>query len=256
MSPRLSHVARLASRPAAAEGVRRRTPDSLLLAPKRMDRPRPSVSEMARARPVPILEHVRQSSLVLSSYTPLGAEHDVRQRRRLTLHFPPSSSSPSSGKNMQDLVHVAVGGGGGLLRTAAVLTRAQVGRVPVPPVMLGVRLLVVAVALLRLAEELCKGCDVYGSRSRQLPLAAGKSRLDLLEQPAVPVRILERGKREVGTTLRVAPADAWVLHGVVEGAAGVVEDLSNVDAVGDQVVAGGVDVVHGEGQAVRRARLG
>ena len=79
---------------------------------------------------------------------------------------------------------------------------------------------------------------------------------DLLEQPAVPVWILERGKRVIGTTLRVAPADARVLHGVVEGAAGVMEDLAHVDAAGDQVVAGGVDVVHGEDQAVRRARLG
>ena len=56
--------------------------------------------------------------------------------------------------------------------------------------------------------------------------------------------------------MRVAPADAWVLHGVVEGAAGVVEDLAHVDAAGDQVVAGGVDVVHGEDRAVDRARLG
>ena len=56
--------------------------------------------------------------------------------------------------------------------------------------------------------------------------------------------------------MRVAPADARVLHGVVEGAAGVVEDLAHVDAAGDQVVAGGVDVVHGEDQAARRAGLG
>lgn len=70
------------------------------------------------------------------------------------------------------------------------------------------------------------------------------------------VRILERGKRAVGTTLRVAPADAWILHGVVEGAAGVVEDLAHVNPAGDQVVAGGLDAVHGEEQAVRRARLG
>ena len=34
------------------------------------------------------------------------------------------------------------------------------------------------------------------------------------------------------------------------------EDLAHVDAAGDQVVAGGVDVVHGEDQAVRRAGLG
>ena len=165
-------------------------------------------------------------------------------------------AATSSGKNVKDLLHIAVGGGGGLLRIAAVLTRAQIGRVPVPPVMLGVRLLEVAVVLRRLAEEPCQGCNVHGLWSRQVPLAAGKPRLDLLEQPAVPVRILERGKRVVGTTFRVAPADAWVLHGVVEGAAGVVENLAHVDAAGDQVVAGGVDVVHGQDQAVHRARLG
>ena len=74
---------------------------------------------------------------------------------------------------------------------------------------------------------------VRGSRQRRLPLATGKPRRDLLEQPAVAVRVLERGEREVGTTLRVAPADARVLHGVVEGAAGVVEDLAHIDAAGD-----------------------
>src|SRR5262245_15354325 len=68
-------------------------------------------------------------------------------------------SNALSGKNQKELLHVSGGGGGGLLRTAAVLTGAQVGRVPVPPVMLGVRLLEVAVALLRLAEEFCKSRD-------------------------------------------------------------------------------------------------
>jgi hypothetical protein len=43
---------------------------------------------------------------------------------------------------MKDLLHVVSGGGGRLVRTFAVLTRAQVGRVPVPPVMFRVRLLV------------------------------------------------------------------------------------------------------------------
>jgi hypothetical protein len=56
---------------------------------------------------------------------------------------------------MKDLLHVAIGCCFCLLWTAAVLTRAQIGRVPVPPVMLGVRLLVVVVVLCRLAEELC-----------------------------------------------------------------------------------------------------
>src|SRR5436190_23509669 len=92
----------------------------------------------------------------------------------------------SSGTNMKDLIHVAVGGGCRVRRTAAVLTRAQVRRVPVPPVMFRVRLLVVVVVLRRFAEELYKSHDVHGSCSLLLPFAAGKTRRDLLEQPAVP----------------------------------------------------------------------
>jgi len=42
-----------------------------------------------------------------------------------------------------DFIHVAVGCGGCLRRIVAVLTHTQVGRVPIPPVMFGVRLLVV-----------------------------------------------------------------------------------------------------------------
>jgi len=52
-------------------------------------------------------------------------------------------------------IHVAIGGGGCLFRTAPVLTRAQVRRVPVPPIMRAVRLLVVAVVLFRLVKEFC-----------------------------------------------------------------------------------------------------
>src|SRR5262249_50800894 len=129
-------------------------------------------------------------------------------RRSLTWRSFDAEGAPtrtaSPGRNLEDLLHAAVGGGGGLLRTVAVLTRAQVGRVPVPPVVLVMRLLVATVALLRLVEELCKGRHVHGPRLRQLPLAAGKPRLDLLEQPSVPVRVFERGERVVGTTLRVA----------------------------------------------------
>src|SRR4030095_12918734 len=76
--------------------------------------------------------------------------------------------------------------------------------------------------------------------------SSGKSGRDLLQQPAVAVWILKRGKREVGTTFRVTPSDARVLHSVIKWAAGVVEDLAHVDAAADQLVAGGVEVVHGE----------
>src|SRR5687768_15727128 len=91
--------------------------------------------------------------------------------RRRALTRPPTHSEsaagrmPSSGKNVEDLLHVAVGGGGRLLRTAPLLAGAQVGRVPVPPVVLGVRPLVVTVVLFRLVEELCKGLDVHSSCS-------------------------------------------------------------------------------------------
>jgi hypothetical protein len=98
------------------------------------------------------------------------------------------------GKDMKLFLHATVGCGGGLLRTAAVLPRAQVGRVPVPPVMLDVRILEAAVVFRRLVEEVGEGCHVRGSSSRRFPLAAGKPRPDLLDQPGVPVRILERGE--------------------------------------------------------------
>ena len=61
-----------------------------------------------------------------------------------------------------DLIHVTIRGGGCFLRAAAVLTRIQVGRIPVPPVMLGVRYLVMVVVQSRLMEELGKGGDVHG----------------------------------------------------------------------------------------------
>src|SRR6266508_1225239 len=105
--------------------------------------------------------------------------------------------------------------------------------------MFGVRLLVMVVVLRRFAEEPCNGRDVHGSCSLLLPFAARKARRDLLKQPAVPVWILKRSKREVGTTFRVAPTGARLPDGVVERTAGIVEDFADVDAASDQVLAGG-----------------
>jgi hypothetical protein len=96
-----------------------------------------------------------------------------------------------------DLAHVAVGNGGGFRRTATILTRVQVGRVPVPPVMFGVRFLVVAVVFLGFAEEFCKSSYIHSVGLRLLPFATGKARRDFLKQPTVPVRILERCERGV-----------------------------------------------------------
>ena len=99
--------------------------------------------------------------------------------------------------------------------------------------MFGVRLFVVVVVLRRFAEELCKGRNVHGWCSLLLPFAAGKARRNLLEQPAVSVWILKRGKREVGTTFGVASGGARVRDQVNEGAGSVVEDLAHLDSAGD-----------------------
>jgi hypothetical protein len=82
---------------------------------------------------------------------------------------------------MKDLLHVAVGDGAGLVRATAVLTRTQVGRIPVLPVVLGVRLLIVVVVLRRLAEELRKHRDVHGSCSFQRP--GSRSLISCSSQP-------------------------------------------------------------------------
>src|SRR5215831_1851687 len=129
-----------------------------------------------------------------------------------------SSASPNQEKSdtrsqfntpdVKDLIHVPVRSGCRLVRTAAVLARGKVRRIPVPPMVLVVCLLVVAMVLRSLVEKLCKCRDVRSCCRRRCPFATGKPRLDLLEQPPVAVRVLERSKREVGTIFRVAPADA------------------------------------------------
>src|SRR5215475_12542190 len=80
----------------------------------------------------------------------------------------------SSGKNVKDLFHVAIGGGCCLLWIAAALTRAQIGRIPVPPVMLGVCLLEVVVVLCRFAQEPCQGCNIHVLWSRQVHSRPGR----------------------------------------------------------------------------------
>ena len=54
---------------------------------------------------------------------------------------------------MKDFLHIAVGGCYCLLRTLAVLASAQVRRVPIPPVVLSMGLLIVVVVLRSLMEE-------------------------------------------------------------------------------------------------------
>ena len=65
-----------------------------------------------------------------------------------------------------DFIHLAIGGGYCILLTAAILSCAQVGCVPVPPLVLSERFLVVVMALRRLAEEFRKFRDVLGMCAR------------------------------------------------------------------------------------------
>src|SRR5687767_5206753 len=140
-------------------------------------------------------------------------------------------------------VHVTIGRRRCFFWRAAVLTSAQVRRVPVPPLVFTVRLFKVVVVLSRLVQEICESCDVTGSCCR-LPFASRNPHRDLLQEPIVSIRIFERGKREVRTVLRVAPGDARVLHCVVEWTSREVEDLAHIDAAANKVAARGVDVVH------------
>ena len=116
---------------------------------------------------------------------------------------------------MKDVVHMMSRSYGGLVRTTAVQTGPEIGRIPIPPIVFSVRLLVTPVPLFCLVKEFCKHSDIDLSGLCGFPFAAGKAGRDLLKQPAVPVWILKRGKREIGTTFRVAPGDARVLHSVV-----------------------------------------
>ena len=72
-----------------------------------------------------------------------------------------------------DLVHVAVGSDGCFRRIVAVLTCAQVRRVPIPPMMFGVRLFISIVMLRRFPKKFCQCRDVHNSscfRISRLPV--------------------------------------------------------------------------------------
>src|SRR5688572_8056667 len=103
-------------------------------------------------------------------------------------------SAASLGKNLKNILHVVVSAGRRCFWTAAVLTSVQIGRVPVPPVVLSVRFLEEVVTLCRLVKKFCKCFDVRGLCSRRLPLTARSAHRDFLEQPAIPLRILKRSK--------------------------------------------------------------
>src|ERR1044071_2384092 len=104
--------------------------------------------------------------------------------------------------------------------------------VPIGPVgvALAEALFVLAVGSLgtphRASQVICRA-----ERSHASIDATGQSRRDFLQQPTVAIGIAERSQRAVGAPLRIWTADRTVRTEV--------EDLANVDARGDDRVAGG-----------------
>src|SRR4051794_12179292 len=77
-----------------------------------------------------------------------------------------------------------------------------------------------------------------------LPFPPGEPGRDFLEQPVVPVRVVERRVHEVR-----APFYRFEARGPL------LVDLADVDAAADEIVPGGVDVLNGENQPVKGTRL-
>ena len=72
-----------------------------------------------------------------------------------------------------------------------------------------------------------------------LPFPPGEPGRDLLEQPAVAVRVAERRVREVRAPGQVEPGGPTLVH------------LADVDAAADEIVPGGVDVFDREVQPLK-----
>src|SRR6266540_3471167 len=120
---------------------------------------------------------------------------------------------------------------------AGLLAHHVVG-VPVGPVRVcrADALLVLAVGGRR-APHRARQVACGAERSRGRVDAPGKPGGDFLEQPAVAVRVAERGEREVAAMLGIRTADPAVRAGV--------EDLAHLDAGGDQPDPGAADVRFG-----------
>src|SRR5258708_7977984 len=86
--------------------------------------------------------------------------------------------------------------------------------------------------------------------------ASGQPHGDLLEQPAVAVRIAERGERGVTAPRRIRAAEAAFRAGMVEYTADVVEHVAHLDTALDELGARRLDVGHDEMEPLGRARHG
>src|SRR5262249_44628519 len=148
--------------------------------------------------------------------------------------------------------HVERGIPGCLVGSPPVLTRDDVGGVPPRPVVLRSRRLVLAMVLLGLSQELGQ------SRYVQAESSSGKSGRDLLEQPAVAVRVAERDERTVAGVFGGRPAESTARAIGLELSARrpSVEHLAGLDTAGDEFVTRSLDVGDDEVEALGRARRG
>ena len=133
------------------------------------------------------------------------------------------------------------------------LARDDVGGVPPRPVVLRSGRFVLAMALLCLSQKLGQSRDVQVAES-----SSGKTRLDLLEQPAVAVRIAERGERAIAGVVGCGPADSTARAVALELSSRRpgVEHLADLGTAGDELVACSLDVGDDQVEALGRARRG
>src|SRR5215469_14437197 len=150
---------------------------------------------------------------------------------------------PRSDHDVLYVRHIPTGSCGGRVRVATTLASIHVRRIPVPPVMRGRHFLECAVMFCRFAKQASQRPDV------RAPHPAGESLRNLLEQPAIPVRIRKCCEAAVRTALGVGTRLA--LFDVVQ--AWPVPGLAHVCAVTDQLLPCGLDVLDDQKQIVYRA---
>ena len=122
-----------------------------------------------------------------------------------------------------------------LFRSPAALARDNVGSVPPRPVVLWSGRIVPSMTLFRLSQKVCQSRDVHVAEP-----SSGESRVDLLEQPAIAVRIAERGERDVTAPLRIRAAERRLSR------PGTVEHFAYVYAMPDEFGTRCLDVGHDE----------
>src|SRR5688572_4276265 len=132
-------------------------------------------------------------------------------------------------------LHVARAICDGIFGSLALLARDDVRGVPIGPVVLRRGRFVRAMACFCLSQKLRQTRDVQVAES-----SAGKPRRDLLEQPAVAVRIAERRIGSVGATVGIAAWYRWSSEGRE------VKRLTHVGAAADQLPACRLDVGHNQ----------